>query len=257
MDSDMKLKIEIKNSRPVELTDLTSSLNSLADEYKRQLAIKESNVDSENIKLYVKEIKSGSIITELVALAPYALPFVDNAKTILEYAEYLKGWYEFLIGKGEQPAPAEKRTLQNLTEILEPIAKDNGSQINIGALNIQGDVVVTLNMDYMQANAAQNFARRKLDELKEPVTGKHSKVLMYWWQARNEIGSKSGDRAKIESLFDGAVKVEFDNDAIKHAMLLEEPHPFKKAFVVDVTVETVGGKPALYKVTKLHESFDL
>lgn len=37
MSNDMKLTIEIKNTEPVELMDLTHSLNSLADEYKKFL----------------------------------------------------------------------------------------------------------------------------------------------------------------------------------------------------------------------------
>ncbi len=79
---------------------------------------------------------------------------------------------------------------------------------------------------------------------------------MYWWQARNDIAGHAGDKAKIESIYDGPVKTTFQDDNIKAAMLLDEPHPFKKAFVVDVVVETIEGKPMLYKVTRLHEAFE-
>jgi hypothetical protein len=54
---------------------------------------------------------------------------------------------------------------------------------------------------------------------------------MYWAQARNDPnGSKAGDRARIESIYGGEVKVKFINDHIKLKMLYEEPHPFSKAF---------------------------
>lgn len=257
MSQDAKLVLEIKNRKPIELTDLTRSLNALADEYRRKLAIRESVVDAENIKLYVKEIRSGSIITELVALAPYALPLIDNTKTIFEYAEHLKSLYDFLLGKAESPTVIEKSTLQNLSDIIEPVAKDGGSQLNIAAMNINAPVTFNFTIGSIEANAAQNAAHREMEKLKEPVYGLHTKVLMYWWQARKDLDSKTGDKAKIESIGNLPVKVVFDNDAIKAAMLMEIPHPFKKAFVVDVAVETINDKPVLYRVLRLHESFDI
>lgn len=48
----------------------------------------------------------------------------------------------------------------------------------------------------------------------------------------------------------------FADDEIKTKMLATDPNPFKLAFVVDVSVDTVSGKPALYKVLHLHEWFE-
>ena len=43
---------------------------------------------------------------------------------------------------------------------------------------------------------------------------------------------------------------------IKKGIALDEAFPFSKAFLVDVIVETINGKPRLYKVTKYHEAID-
>lgn len=257
MNDAVKLTIEIKNKQPVELLDLAQSMISLDDEYRRFLATGEQAGKPDEVKLYVKEIRTGSIITELVALAPYSLPFVEHADTVIEYAKHLKTLYDWFSGKSkEKPQGVEKTTLQNLSEILEPVAKDNASQINIGAVNIQGDVVVTLNLNSTEANAAQNGIRRELEAMKEPLTGIHEQVAMYWAQARNIPDNKAGDKARIESIYKGDVKVRFANDGLKATLLYDEPYPFNKVFIVDVSVETVNDKPVLYKVLAFHEAID-
>lgn len=111
-------------------------------------------------------------------------------------------------------------------------------------------------MNSLEANAAQNAIQREQLRLREPSARAHEKVLMYWWQARNDITGHAGDKAKIESIYDCPVKTLFMDDSIKSAILLDEPYPFKKAFIIDVVVETIEGKPMLYKITRFHEAID-
>lgn len=257
MTEETKLIIEISNKRHVELLDLARSMMSIGDEYKHFLVKHETYIDPDHVKLYIKEIRSGSIITELVSLSPYTLPLIDHAETVFEYAKHIKILYEWLIEGKEKPQDIEKSTLENLSNIIEPVAKDHGSQMNFGSVNVQGDLVLNLNINSTQANATQNAIRRELNLMKEPVTGIHESVVMYWAQARNQLdGNKAGDRARIESIHMGDVKVRFKNDDLKSKMLYEEPHPFQKAFVVDVAVETVNEKPVLYKILDLHDVLD-
>jgi hypothetical protein len=88
------------------------------------------------------------------------------------------------------------------------------------------------------------------------VTGIQEKVLLYWYQARNDPRSKSGDRAIIESISTSAVKVVFVNENIKAKILSSSENPFMLAFVVDVAVETIQGRPALYRILEMHDSFE-
>lgn len=250
-----KLVVEIKNRHPVELVDYAQSMISIGGEYSRFISGGANAAKPEDVKLYVREVRVGSIITELVAIAPIALQFAEHAQTILDYAQHLKAWIDWLTGRTDtRPAPIEKTTLQNLSSIVEPVAKDNGSQMNIGALNVSGNAVVTLNLSSLDANALQNAVRRELEAMKEPVTGVHHQVVMYWAQARNQPEGTSGDKARIESIHRGDVKVIFSNDQLKSKMLYEPAHPFAHAYVVDVAVETVDGRPVLYRVLAFHEA---
>lgn len=254
---DTKLIIEIKNQRPIELIDLTESLLSVGDEYKRFIAANPEFADSPGLKLYVKEIRAGSIVTELVALAPYALPFVHETKNLVEFAKYLKVSYEYFTGKSkEAPTAIDKASYNNFTKIIETTAKDNGSQVVFNAVE-GGQVVVNFNLNATEANAAQNTIRRELEAMREPETRAHNQVVLYWYQARGDVKSNAGDRGIIESISPAPVKVVFDNEKIKATMLLESgENPFRSAYIVDVFVETVSGKPALYKVVGFHERLD-
>ncbi|MGD0341826.1 MAG: hypothetical protein ABSA76_08995 [Bacteroidales bacterium] len=49
----------------------------------------------------------------------------------------------------------------------------------------------------------------------------------------------------------------FDNDAAKTRMLLGNDNPFMSAYRVDVAVETVKGKPVLYKILNMHERIEM
>lgn len=252
---DAKLTITISNVEPVELVDLAEGMLGIAAEYSTFLRANSVDSPPDDVRLYVKEIRSGSIVTELVALAPFALALVEHKDTIVEYAKHLKTLYEFFAGKSTvAPAVIEKSTLQNLSTILEPIAKDRASQLNVAAMNFTGPV--TFNLSSTEANAAQNAIRRRIDAMKEQTSGTHEQVAMYWTQARNEPNSKAGDKVRIESIYDGPVKVRFANDELKSRILLDEPFPFSKAHIVDVSVETVDGRPILYKVLRLHDTID-
>ncbi len=257
MADDMKMIIKIENKKPIELLDLANSMLSLSCEYNRYIERGENNVQTENVRLYVKEIRSGSIITELVSLAPYTLPLIEYSTSIIEFAGYLKTAFDWFISPNSIiPPVTDKKSLQSLVEILEPVAKDNGSQFNIGAFNVQGDLTINITYDSVQANAAQNGIKRYVDTLKEPVSGLHEQVVMYWVQARNHNDKKAGDKARIESIYIGDVKVKFKDDQLKVKMLFEEPFPFQKAFIIDVIVETIDEKPVLYKVIELHDVMD-
>jgi hypothetical protein len=251
MPEEIGLSIEIKNTQPIELSDLTESLFGFAEEYKRHIAINDSSALPEEIKLYVKQIRTGSIIADLIAFAPLTLPFMADANHIIEFCKYLSRAYQYLTGKSRDKPEMEKSDYLNLNRIIEPVAKDSGAQINIGTLNISAPVTFTLNS--LEANAAQNAAKREIALLHEPVTGTREKVLLYWYQARNDPKSEAGDRAIIESIYRGPVKVVFMSENVKAKMLLDSENPFTHAYIVDVSVETVKDRPALYRILNIHE----
>lgn len=256
MNDSGKIVVEIKNHYPVELLDLTQSLYSFAKEYEGYAHAEFEGADRSGTKLFVKEIRAGSIITELVPIAAGMLPLLSEANTVIGFAKHLKLAIDWLRNPNRETKPVISRnTLTNVSSIVDPVAKDSASQINIHT-EIENYAPVYITVNSQEANALQNNVRTELDLLRAPIVGRHKKVLMYWWQTRNDT-SQAGDRAIIESISTKPVKVIFESEKIKLDILKLDDNLFKHAFIVDVDVETVENRAALYKVVRVHEEIEI
>ena len=251
------LHIELKNVQPVELSDYAESLNALSDEFRRYGGLRVDALGNDDTRLFVKELRNGSLIADLVVLVPLYVTYAEHVSGVASFCEYLHRGYKYLLGsRGEKPPRLDQANIENLSKIVNPVAKDAGAQINIGTLNYAP--VITINS--VEANAVQNGARREIELLREPVTGIREKVLLYFFQTRNDARTparkETGWRGVIESVWRHPIKVVFGNQDVKSRILSGKNNLFKEAYVVDVSVETVHGKPALYKILELHDQFE-
>jgi hypothetical protein len=259
---DTRLVVSINNKQPIELLDLITSLLSLASQFSSYVKKNGTNKTERETKLFVKEIKSGSVVVELVELATVSLiPFAENMNTIFEFATYCKNALTYIL-KGNEPENNKLELSPNdyreFSAIVNPIAKDNASQINFST-TINGNPILNFNFDSIQSNAIQNTVKRQLNVLKQPETegNIYEKVIFTWFQARSDIKSKTGNRGLIESLNEKAMNVIIENEKTKEDMLHSDNNPLKTAFVVDAKIENINGKPAVYRIIKLHDFFDI
>lgn len=255
---DIRLIIEIQNKQPLELLDLTKSFVSLASQFNNYVGKHGDSKEDREAKLYVKEIRSGSVILELIELATIGvLPFLENVNTVVGFADYLKTAYNFFIGKSEVKPDLEVSDYKELSQIINPVANDNGSQINIST-TVNGNVELHVHLSSLETNAIQNVFQKELKQLKVPEVADETEtsVLLTWYQARNDMKSSVGNKGTIESLSKKPMNITFDDDTLKDKMLHGE-NPFTTVFVVDVKLQNVGGKLVAYKVVKLHESFEI
>lgn len=256
MASDAMLTVTIENTAPIELLDLSESLQSLGRQYVRYLNKHNIKV-ADDARLYVQEVRKGSAVFELVDLAPL-LPVIfadaENYNNIIDFAKNLREVYNYFIGKG--PAPKEElkqQDLRNYKTILNPVAKDSGANMILSG-DFRGANVIVLNLSSLEANAAQNAIERAYETLntKEAI-GEHDKVVFYWHTLKKQQESGDGERGVIESLSKAPVKVVFANDTIKSEMaFMTDKNPMLVGFIVDVIVETVQEKPVLYNIRKVH-----
>lgn len=253
--NEQTLTVKIENRNPVELGDLTTGLFALADEYRRFIPRHEPSRYSADAdcRLYVKAVRSGSIEIDLVAMAPLALPFMENANTVLDFFGYLRDGLSWLAGKDvPPPTPVlEKPNLENLSKLVNVVAKDRAAQFIV--INQENHFHLTST----DARAVREGAEEAISQLRLPVAGLREKVVLYWYQARNTSGSAAGDRAMIESVSRYPVKTAFRNDDIKCQMLFKEENPFTRGYVVDVMVESVNDRPILYTILAVHDTLEL
>ena len=247
MLNDSTLTVTIRNSEPVALADFAKSMMSLANDYESRATAN----PKQPTKLYIKEIKNGSIVA---ILAPLAGQFLfDHMDLVEDYAEYLKAVLDWLLKGGEKPQGVSVQNLNNISHFVAPVANDKGANIHIQAGN---NANINLTINHYEANTVQNKARNEIQEMQEDeeaeLAGDYTQVLMYWAQI---AAAKNTDQAVIESIWRHPVKVEM-SDEVKQDLILAEPQPFAKIHLVDVNVLTYKGKPKLYKITRYYYSMD-
>ncbi|TXD53644.1 hypothetical protein [Polaribacter sp. IC063] len=255
--SEAKLTIKIDNTKPVEIMDFTDSFKSLGSQYYKFLSESEYFKLSKTTKFYIKEVRTGSIITELTDLVPLVIPFVENSNSVIEFSAFLKLSYDYLLGKTDaKPKEFDITDCNNLNNIIKPVAKDKGSNmVFTGDFNF-GDVTIEMNFNSVEANAIQNAITKEKELLKEPELNKKTKMLFYWDSAKYNSKSKAIDRGIIEAISKSALKVEFENENIKSKMLDIDFNPFHMAYVVDVEIQEIKDNPVLYKILELHDQFE-
>ena len=248
----MKLIIELNNTKPIELIDFAISLNAIGAEY-NQFALANGVIDDTS-KLVVREVRKGSTILDLIPFMPYVPDIVGNYDLVIGYAKHIQDVVNWILEKAVKPKYVSNKTLNNISNFVNPVAKDNGSQINIGTANIKSINIenMVLEKDSDGANVIQNKIRHMIES--SVKKNKEEKVLLKWAQVKN---AKKGDFGIIESLSDFPVRTYMNTNQLKVDMVFGVDYPFNKGFVVDVEIETVDGNPKLYKISKLHEIIDI
>ncbi len=243
------ITVKIDNKKPVELVDFTKSLLALGDEFHRRVAGRAEGFEG---RLYVKELRKGSLVAELTVIASSAAAVAEAAMLTTGFVDHLKATIAWVRGRGEKPLNTDAKTISNISTLIEPVAKDNGSNI---VINLQGNNNV-INLNAAEAAEAQRKIARIQAAEREPKTEIYEKALMYWAIVKNEKGLPStGEKAMIDKLSDKPVKVVFDSRDLREEMLQGQANPLKEVFVVDVETQTVRGRLASYKVLQMHERF--
>lgn len=257
---DVRLVVTIENKRPIELIDLTRSLVALSVQFDRFVTKHGDSKENREAKLYVKEIRSGSVVVELIELATVGMiPFAENVNTIVDFAKYLKVGAQYLLGNIEgNNSPLALPDYRDFSALVNPVAKDNGAQLNVSA-QVNGDVHLHFNLSSIESNAMQNAVKREIEKLRVPELDNdtYERVLLMLWQARGDVKSNAGNKAVIEEISEKPMNILFDSEELKSEMLRGDINPFNRAFVVDVKIQKIQGVPRVYKILRMHEYFDL
>ncbi|RVT47918.1 hypothetical protein EMM73_04010 [Rheinheimera sediminis] len=256
IDLSKRLEIRINNTKPVALEDLSLSLLAFNHQF-HKFVDSETNKETEICtELLIKEVRTGSIVIELVSYAAPILPLLWEGGTLTQWASVVQNTCKWLLGKLDRP-PREltKQDLQDWNKFVEPVAKDNASQLNINVSD-NGKVINQFFINSNDANTIQKRISGLIENYDTPEDNIHRRKVMYWYQTKFDPNSDTGNKAIIDGLSKTALKVMFENNAVKDAMLHADSKfgkPWHElAYIVDVEVQTVRGIPKLYKVLKYY-----
>lgn len=250
------LTITLKNSAPVELITLADSLDALGKQYISFAAATGFEPVPGNIRLYIDELKTGSIVAVLKEIADQAAFWQDHQAVLAAFAGNLNDLILFFAGlkPTKDTTDITRIDAENIARITEPVAKDGGAQLIIQVTGSNNTILIQNNYTSERARAAQEGVRRFLGPAL-PSQGIFENELLFLHQVRDEVRAKAGDKGIIEKFSQKAVKLIFTSDESKR-LVLEEPLPFKKAFLVSGQISTVRGEPAVYKIYTVHAVID-
>lgn len=161
------LNIYIKNSKPVALSDLTKSMNGISYFYASFIEKNGFRTDHDP-RLYIKEIKNGSIEMNLVTGLPVTI--IGIAQQISMPIEFIKTYINcllYFLGKSQELLISlTKKDCDALRDSVEIVAKDIDSYQITSAKNIHGNIYngFTFNINSQEANCVQNSVTRYKEE---------------------------------------------------------------------------------------------
>lgn len=259
------LRVHIEVSKPVELLDLTLALRALGNEYARFAVRQGVPRRDDQVKLFVQEVRKGSIefdLVDLVTAGVVVAPVVmEHFNLLADFSANLKNILAWACGSRtkEPPEASDLQTLTHIEAILAPLVKDRGSSMTLGPVVNNAPVEnQTIIVNHIAATQGSEYAADRKREIEEPAKKIHEKVLLRWYQTRNDPGSTVGDSAIVETIQNKHVKTVFMAESVKARMLAIESNIYHRGFLVDLRVESVKGRPKLYVIMAIHdETVDL
>lgn len=85
IDFNNKLEITIKNEKPVILTDLTLSLLGVSNQFQRFIEAETNDDYKAGTELFIKEVRSGSIVIELISQTLPIVPLIWKGGPLSEW----------------------------------------------------------------------------------------------------------------------------------------------------------------------------
>jgi hypothetical protein len=247
------LSVELRNSRPVELVDLTMSLTALGQAYEEFVHSHGFDPVAGNARLYIKELRSGSIIAELATALDQASFFLDYLDAFAGFVTHIDDVTNYFLGRRTLDEKPTKKQAERIGQIIEPVAKDGSANLNMNVLGDGAKIDVHFHISSERANATQNGIRRFLGD-SPPITGMYQDQVLILAQVRGDPKAKAGDFGIIERFSNRPVKLRFSSEEVKEKVL-EVAYPFDKCFVVDCEVSTVNSEAAQYKIYAVKDTF--
>lgn len=266
-DASVVLTLTLDNTQPIELGAFVGAFTSLAKDYKKSLESKGLDADAQ---IYITEVRSGSIVADLMPVVATAFPAVAAGVTqVAQAIDFVNSWKERLskLRDGLVPEGLVRSDLRTFTDALEAVANDpNGNQLLEAATFEDGkrQVKAAFKFSTNDAQEIRNTIEGEFKRLDAPTEKVHKRVLMIF--KRSDIGNaplekRSGERAVIASISERDLPImyasELAEERIKHEIRESDENIYKKGFNVDVSVEYKGEKAVVYKVIEVHQVIDL
>jgi len=260
----IELKLELKE--PAELHDLVRSFTSIANQFEDYIRKEHPNLVDETTKVYVKEIRRGSIIADLV---PFIQPMIQNMDTALIVDGFIRRYGEILrkYAGGNIEEDAKKSDVKDFTGQVAAIANDTKGNIRLSSAQFhqtKNTTRVSFDFDTKEARKIEKTAQEHIKQIEAKAYEVKNNVLLVFWQSNlkdAQKGKRSGEKAIIEDVSDKPLAVVYDSELaeekIKHETKDGDRNVYKLGFYVTCRVERLNSRPVAYRISEVHDIIEL
>jgi hypothetical protein len=262
--------LTLDTKEPMELGAFVGQFTSLGNEFERY--IKERHPDlKEEARFFVKEVRAGSTIVEMIPELVIAAPFLAQIEHVMIAEDFIRRWgsrlTNFITGGGSKDGQETKSELKDWTDAVTLIATDPDATHTLVAATFEDgkrEIRASFKFDTQQARQALASIEAQKRHLDHQTHAVHQRVLMIFTRTdinNVDLGKRSGELVKIEAISEKSLALMYGSDLaeqqIKHEVREADENVYKKGFVVDVNVQLKNGKPVAYAVTEVHQVIDL
>lgn len=264
MDDGEAIIVTLDLQQPVEIGDFISAFSGLAAQFEKYIKTEHPDLQG-RVKIYVKEVRKGSIEAELIPLAYNTIvSALDHSQIVGKFLKGVAAKLGVFSNKGGRLPDTSKTELTALTDTLVAVANDPDGKAAIRAVRYKKTKATTefaLEFDTDTARAASQEIAAQYQEISQVTDFDHENKLMTFFQSNRKDAEKTGEKGIIEDISPKPLAVvyasELARDRIKSEMLSGDRNVYKLGFFVDVNVATRAGKPVAYRIKSVRDVIDL
>jgi hypothetical protein len=263
------LVLTLRTKEPIEVGDFVAAFTSISGQYEEFVRNNYPDLKSDSA-MFVREVRAGSIEAELIPLittaASIAILMMDQALIIKQFLELYKDKISAYLHGGKVET-ATKSDLKDFMDGVVAIANDPDASASIDLAyyeDKQKKIKAGLRFKTREARTAIKAIEEHKRILEAETSADYRRVLMVFSQSNTKdtaLNKRSGERVVIEDITTGDRPLIYASELaerrIKHEIREADDNVFKKGFIVDVNVQSLGGRPVGYRVTHVHQVIDL
>lgn len=266
---DAHLILRIETTTPVELNDFVAAFVGFGNQFERF----ESGAHPDqqgDARFFVREVRAGSIIAELVPYMVCAAPLLGGTMAVVKHGNDLAEFVENYGSKirsyfqnGGRQADAVKGEIADWLRTVEAVAHDENASLSL-AVYENGQQRAAFVFDTKQAREAERNLLEHRRELDRTTEADHTRVMMVFTRtnvAHAKAGRRSGELVQIEKIHPRPLPIVYAStlaeQRIRHEIAEGDDNVYKKAFDVDVNVEMKSDRPIAYRLVAVHNVIDL
>jgi hypothetical protein len=259
----VELRLDLE--KPADLVDLVGAFSAVASQFEHYIRREHPNLKGD-ARLFVKDIRHGSIVVELI---PVILPLIENIDRVLIVDGFVRRFGGLLLSyaQGDKKEDISKGEIKDLMGAVTLIANDPNGTSQISSVEYHKTKTTTrFNIEFDTAGAKKaketlQIQKAALDLPSHELFENRMMVFVRTTVKASETGRKTELQGLIESIHPKPIAITFETDMarerIEGEIREDEKNVYKKGFFVDLYMEKLQGRPVAYRIVAVRDIIPL